>query len=108
MISFPLQTAADLEILRESCELECKLAAGKDGKGELPHDFWKTYSAMANTNGGTVLLGVKEKDRKFLFHSIEKPEKVLKELFDGANNPGKASVNLLTNDSARVLEIEGQ
>jgi predicted HTH transcriptional regulator len=107
MIRIPLQTTADLDQLRESFELECKLAAGRDGKGELPHDFWRSYSAMANTNGGVILLGVKEKDHKFTFNSIEKPEKVLKELFDTANNPGKVSVNLLTNDSAQTLVIEG-
>lgn len=107
MLPFPLRTTADLNQLRESCELECKLAAGRDGKGELPHDFWKSYSAMANTNGGIVLLGVKEKDRKFMFHTLEKPDKILKDLFDTANNPAKVSVNLLTNGSVQTLEIEG-
>ena len=107
MLPFPLQTTADLDQLRESCELECKLAAGRDGKGELPIEFWKSYSAMANTNGGIVLLGVKEKDGKFTFNALEKPDKILKELFDTANNPAKVSVNLLTNESVRILEIEG-
>jgi len=102
-----LHTQADLALLRESCELEFKLAAGQDGKGELPKEFWKSYCAMANTNGGIILLGVKEKGGQFSFHSIEKPEKVLKELFDGVGNPAKVSVNLLTNESAQTLEIEG-
>ncbi len=107
MTQIPLQTKADLDQLRESCELECKLAAGRDGKGEVPHDFWRTYCAMANTNGGIVLLGVKEKDHKFSFNTIENPEKVLKELFDTANNTSKVSVNLLGNSSARAIVIEG-
>jgi ATP-dependent DNA helicase RecG len=107
MLPITLQTTSDLETLRESCELECKLAAGQDGKGELPRDFWKSYSAMANTNGGVVLLGVKEKGGTFVFHSIENPDKILKDLFDTANNPGKVSLNLLTNESARTLEIDG-
>ncbi len=85
MISFPLQNTADLEQLREYYELECKLAAGRDGKGELPQDFWRSYSAMANMHGGIVLLGVKEKEGKFAFNSIEKPDKILKVLFDTAN-----------------------
>ena len=42
----------DLSLLRESVSLECKLAQGRDGKGALPEDFWPTYSAMANTDGG--------------------------------------------------------
>lgn len=107
MLPFLLRTTTDLNQLRESCELECKLAAGRDGKGELPQEFWKSYSAMANTNGGIVLLGVKEKDGKFMWHSLEKPDKLRKELFDTANNSGKVSVNLLTNESVRTLEIEG-
>jgi predicted HTH transcriptional regulator len=107
MLPITLQTTSDLETLCESCELECKLAAGQDGKGELPRDFWKSYAAMANTNGGVVLLGVKEKGGTFVFHSIENPDKILKDLFDTANNPGKVSLNLLTNESARILEIDG-
>lgn len=51
----------DLSTLSESVDMECKAAQGRDGHGEVPHDFWKTYSAMANTDGGTVFLGVKEK-----------------------------------------------
>jgi hypothetical protein len=43
MKSLSLQTTSDLDQLRESCELECKLAAGRDGKGELLHDFWRSY-----------------------------------------------------------------
>lgn len=33
-----IQTIADLELLRESVDLECKLAAGRDGKGALPEE----------------------------------------------------------------------
>ncbi len=35
MLPITLQTTSDLETLRESCELECKLAAGQDGKVSL-------------------------------------------------------------------------
>ncbi|MEY2726480.1 MAG: hypothetical protein RLZZ458_2347 [Planctomycetota bacterium] len=53
-----IQSRADLELLRESVDLECKLAAGRDGQGAVPEDFWRTYSSFANTDGGIVLLGV--------------------------------------------------
>ena len=107
MKGIQLQSIEDLELLRESHELECKLAAGRDGTGEVPHDFWKSYSAMANTNGGLVLLGVKEKAGNFSLSSIKNPDKVLKDLFDTANNPSKVSINLLTNESADVRVIDG-
>lgn len=50
----------DINSLRESQVLECKLANGRDGKGALPNDVWETYSAFANGDGGDILLGLKE------------------------------------------------
>ena len=42
-----IKTLDDISALSENYEVECKLAAGKNGKGELPKDFWPTYSAFA-------------------------------------------------------------
>lgn len=47
----------------EGFDFEVKAGQGADGKGELPKDFWKTYSAFANTSGGIVFLGIKEPKR---------------------------------------------
>ena len=51
-------TENSLSELQESVDIECKLAGGKDGKGELPNSFWDSYSAFANTNGGVVILSL--------------------------------------------------
>ncbi len=88
--------------LRESSEIECKKA-----KKDLPKDFWETYSAFSNTNGGTVFLGLTEQpDGSFEVTGVQKPELILKRLFDGLNNPEKASVNLLTNSHIEVIDVE--
>ncbi|WP_374436898.1 RNA-binding domain-containing protein [Inhella sp.] len=98
----------DLPLLRESTDLECKLAQGQDGQGELPKDFWPTYSAMANAHGGLVLLGVREKAGQFSVAGVAKPDKLRSELFNNLNNPGKVSVNLLTEADVQELHWEGR
>ena len=103
-----IESIADLELLRESVDLECKLAAGRDEKGTLPEDFWPTYSSFANTEGGMVLLGVREKQGQFSIEGVADIAKVRKELFDGLNNRQKASVNLLTDASVREVALQGR
>jgi len=103
-----IESIADLELLRESVDLECKLAAGRDGKGTLPEDFWPTYSSFANTEGGMVLLGVREKQGQFSIEGVADIAKVRKELFDGLNNRQKVSVNLLTDASVREVVLQGR
>lgn len=103
-----LASLDDLSLLRETDELECKLAQGQNGQGEVPKDFWATYSAMANTYGGVVLLGVREKEGAFSVAGIGNPAKVRMDLFNNLNNPGKVSANLLTDADVQELQLEGR
>lgn len=103
-----LKTLDDLQLLRETLELECKLAQGQSGQGEVPKDFWPTYSAMANAHGGVVLLGVREKAGVFSIAGLSNPAKVRADLFNNLNNPGKVSINLLTDADVQEVVIEGQ
>ena len=93
--------------LRESHDIECKAAQGQDGNGEVPKDFWESYSAMANTDGGSIFLGVQEKDNQFKCIGIKNLDKVTKELVDTANNRSKVSVNLIENADIIRQQQEG-
>jgi len=102
------ESTALLASLSESCELECKRAQGKDGQGKVPDDFWPTYSAFANSQGGVVLLGVREKPMgQFQVSGIANPQKVVTELFNELNNPKKVSLNLIADRDVQVLDLGG-
>ena len=107
-MSFQVNDLIDLKTLSESFELELKLAQGKDGSGKLPEDFWPTYSAMANSRGGYVILGIKEKRGDFTVAGIKNIDVVRKQLFDIANNKKKVNENLLTDRHVTVVTLEGQ
>lgn len=101
-----ITTLDDLALIRESVSLECKLAQGKDAAGELPKDFWPTYSAMANTDGGMVVLGMRERNGKFTPEGIKNVDKIRTELFNNLNNRQKVSVNLLNDEHVREWVID--
>jgi divergent AAA domain protein len=63
---------------RESSDVEFK-----SGKGGFPKEFWPTYSAFANTNGGTIVLGVVERKDSFSLAglSLQEIEHLQKELW---------------------------
>ena len=48
----------------------------KRARGGVPADFWSSYSAFANTDGGTVILGVREKDGKCEVEGLPDVEKL--------------------------------
>jgi len=110
-----IQSLADIELLEETDEIECKLAAGQDGQGKLPDDFWPTYSSFANTRGGVIILGLKEyrgdkagRSRFELRDGIKNPQKIRTDLFNQLNDRGKVSVNLLSDANVKTVVIDGK
>lgn len=102
-------TLESIAALRETDELEVKLAAGRDGRGELPKDFWPTYSSFANGAGGFIALGVREKSGAFSIDAgIMLPDKVRGQIFDQVCNPQKVSVNLLAATDVEVIDVRGK
>ncbi|MDH2997299.1 hypothetical protein A1D22_06390 [Pasteurellaceae bacterium LFhippo2] len=107
MSSYIINKLSDLELLAESEEIEFKLAQGKDGREELPKDFWKSYSAMANAHGGWIILGVREKSGKFTVAGVDDVEKIKIDLFNLLNNRDHVSANLLAApDSIEIHRID--
>ncbi len=88
----------------ESDEIEYKSA-----EGGFPDEFWKTYSAFANSKGGIIVLGVKERRNEFIFEGLA-PNKIgtyKKAFWDNANNPQKVSINLLSDKDLIEIIYEG-
>lgn len=99
----------DLSTMAESVDLECKAAQGRDGQGELPDDFWKSYCAMANSDGGVIWLGIQEKPRgQFQALGLANPEKVRKALWDNLNNRKQVSLNLLSDQQIQPVTVAGK
>jgi ATP-dependent DNA helicase RecG len=94
--------------LGEDQDIEFKAA-----EGGLPRSVWETVSAFANTEGGTLVLGVAERDGEFAIEGVRKPETLVKTFWDGHNNPQKLNqpvclvndVSVVTADRHRVVCI---
>ena len=93
----------------ERVTLECKKA-----ENSVPKSFWETYSAFANTNGGTVLLGVSEdmteKDRakRYEVTGVNDADKICKDLWNTINSNEKVNINLLHNENVQVANVDGK
>lgn len=91
------------ELLNESFELEFKSA-----KGGLPGSLWETYSAFANSEGGSIVLGAVEKDDTIVFDGLTRLQlqKYQDDFWNLINNKSKVSINLLTEKHVQLLEVK--
>lgn len=80
----------------------------KRARGGVPADFWPSYSAFANTDGGTVILGVREKDGKREIEGLPDAEKTVADIWNAVNNAEKISANVLFNESVYPVEVGGK
>ena len=75
--------------MQETSNIEFKRISEK-----LGNSFWETYSAFANTDGGIIILGVKEGKNHNGILGISDVEKIVKEIATGANNPDLVNKNI--------------
>jgi len=64
----------------ETDAVEFKLA-----KGGVPASFWESYSAFANTDGGVIMLGVKEDNGKHSVVGVTNANKLVADVWNAAN-----------------------
>ena len=83
--------------IQEEHDLEFKSA-----KGGMPKSLWETYSAMANTDGGVIVLGVEPNGR---LTGLANPARMRQDFWNTVNNRGKISVNLLI-DADAIERVE--
>ena len=82
----------------------------KTARGGFPQSFWTTFSAFANTDGGVIVLGIKEKNKLPVVDGLTEMEAIdlKKKFWDMAHNPQKVSDPLLEDKDAHVEEIAGK
>ena len=104
-------TATEIHQLLEKGErltLECKRCENK-----LPNSLWETYSAFANSYGGTILLGIEEHRtetdpiKRFTIQGVANPDKLITDFWNLANDPNKVSANILKDDDVLLVFVNG-
>lgn len=86
---------------QEDIHLEYKTATWK-----LPKNFWETVSSFANTDGGLIVLGVKEdKDNhKYEITGVDDPIVVRQEIFNGNSNSECLSSPVIHDSDVKLVD----
>lgn len=79
----------------------------KAAEGGLPQSLWDTYSSMANTYGGVIICGVRErKDGTWFTTGMKDAAKLENNFWNQAHDQKKISVNLLHDSDVKIYKVE--
>ena len=90
----------------ERANLECKRA-----QRNIPNSIWETYSAFANTYGGTILLGVEENlqetdlAKRFSVVGVEDAHKICADFWNIINSKEKVNCNILQDSDVQIIDV---
>ncbi len=97
-----MKNIEELKTLKEGQNIELKAAVNK-----LPASFWETYSSFANTDGGTIYLGIEErKSADNIIVGVTNPAQTKTDIMNGANNRSKVSLNVLADPAFDEYQVE--
>lgn len=79
----------------------------KSAQGGFPKSFWETFAAFSNTDGGILVLGVKEKEGTFISDGLtkEKIDEYKKHFWDCAHNRNCINRPVLVESDIKELAL---
>lgn len=98
------------ELLNRLNGIEWTDFEAKEAKNDLPKNIWETVSAFSNTNGGWIVLGIKERKSErgtsFEIQGIDRPEKIEQDFINVIRSNGKFNQRLSV--QSERFEIDGK
>lgn len=79
----------------------------KKSSSSLPHDFWPSYSAFANTVGGWIVLGVTENEPKNELKGVTNATGIITNLWNLLSNPQKTNFRCVENTDVHTVSFNG-
>ncbi len=79
------------------------------GQGWIPASLWETYSAIAKSAGGTIVLGATERGARAMLDGVsrEQLEKLKKTFWDQHNSRQTISRALVASGDVQDIEVDG-